>query len=430
MIPRDRVIEKGPGLLPSIRDLPKYITPAALGYGATAWLFAITGPFLIMLNAAKQGNLSIEESNSWIFGAYFFGGVFTLFLALYYRQPVPAAASIPGAILVGTALTHLRFPEVIGAYILTGILITFLGVSGAIKRGMEWLPTPIMMAMVAGVLLPFGVEIVNSLKQTPEISSITLLAFIAVSLMTPIAKRFPPVLGAIVVGLAAATLLGQANWQALNVEVARPIVFTPAFTLPAALELVVPLTLTVVAIQNAQGIGILLSAGYKPPINAFTIVSGVGSIIMGIFGGQSACIAGPMTGIISDPAAGKHEGRYAAAIVTGLLWMLFGLFSPVATGIGRILPLSLINLLAGLALLGVLVVCFSAAFSEKFRLGALFTFIITISGVTLFNIGAPFWGLVGGTAISALLEPADFKEIVRNRTRAPREHKVGRGEIA
>lgn len=412
------VIEQGPGFRQSIKDLPKCITPAAVGYGATAWLFAVTGPFLIFLNAAKQGNLSIEETNSWIFGAYFFGGVLTLVLALYYRQPIPAATTIPGGVLVGTALTHLSLPEVVGAYLITGLLITILGVSGVIKLGMRWLPVPIMMGMVAGVLLPFGMSIVVSLGQTPVISSLTFLAFVACSLAAPIAKRFPPVLAAIVIGLAATTAFGQANWEGLTVQLAKPIVFSPVFTLSAAAELVIPLALTVVAIQNAQGIGILLSTGYNPPINALTTASGLGSIIMGIFGGQSACIAGPMTGIISSPEAGRHDARYAAALVTGSLWMVFGLFSPVATGVARILPSSLINLLAGLALLGVLTSCFNAAFSSKFRLGALFTFMITLSGITLFNIGAPFWGLVGGTAVSAVLETRDFKELIDRRARA------------
>jgi benzoate membrane transport protein len=70
-------------------------------------------------------------------------------------------------------------------------------------------------------------------------------------------------------------------------------------------------------------------------------------------------------------------------------------------------------LLAGLALLQVLGSCFAAAFGANFRMGALITFLITISGAQLFNIGAPFWGLVGGTLISLLLERREFTN--RNR---------------
>jgi benzoate membrane transport protein len=174
------------------------------------------------------------------------------------------------------------------------------------------------------------------------------------------------------------------------------------------IELVIPLALTVVAIQNAQGIAILRNMGYEPPFNAITVASGVGSILVAPFGSQSVCLAGPMTGIVTSANIGPAESRYAAALVTGLLWMLFGLLAPMATAMSRILPPSLIDLLAGLALLQVLGSSFAAAFGANFRMGALFTFLITTSGVQLFTIGAPFWGLVGGSLISLLLERRDF----------------------
>jgi benzoate membrane transport protein len=82
----------------------------------------------------------------------------------------------------------------------------------------------------------------------------------------------------------------------------------------------------------------------------------------------------------------------------------------MATAISQILPAALIKLLAGLALLEVLTRCFNAAFTGKFRLGALFTFIITASGIEIFKIGAPFWGLIGGASISLLLEREDFRD--------------------
>jgi benzoate membrane transport protein len=403
------MIETGFGIGSGIRDLPKSLTLSALTYGVTAWLFAVTGPFLIYVNAARQGNLSTLELNSWIFGGYFVCGLLSVALSLYYRLPLLAAITIPGGVLVAAALTHLSFEEIIGAYLVTGVLITALGVTGAVKRGMEWLPMPIAMAMVAGILLQFGMGIITSLQQTPLISGMTLIAYLSVSLVKPLARRFPPVLGAIIVGLMAAAALGQANWQLLTFGIAEFKFFTPQFTWPAAVELVIPLTLTVIAVQNAQGIAILQNMGYRPPLDAVTITSGVGSILVAPFGSQSVCLAGPMTGIVTNPSVGPKESRYAAALVTGILWMVFGLFSPMATALSQILPASLVNLLAGLALLEVLGSCFAAAFGEKFRLGALFTFLITISGIRLLNIGAPFWGLVGGTFVSALLERQDFK---------------------
>jgi benzoate membrane transport protein len=405
------LIESGPGLWPSLRDLPGNVTLSAVSYGITAWLFAVTGPFLIYASAAQQGHLSESQFNSWIFGGYFICGALSLPLTLYYRQPLLAVITIPGGVLAGAALTHLSLSEVVGAYFLTGVLVAALGLTGLVRRAMDWLPMPIAMAMVAGVLLPFGMAIVRAVGDTPALSLLTLAGFLAVSLARSVARRFPPVLGAIVVGLLAATALGHADWTGMSFRIAEPAFVPPVFTVAAAAELVIPLALTVIAVQNAQGIGILANVGYRPPVNVITITSGIGSLLVAPFGSQSASIAGPMTGIVTNPMVGRKEGRYAAAVVTAVLWMVFGLFAPMATAISQLLPSSLISLLAGLALLEVLWRCFHVAFGEKFRFGALFTFIITLSGVRLLNIGSPFWGLVGGAAISLLLEPQDFTDL-------------------
>jgi benzoate membrane transport protein len=402
-------IERGPGFRASLRDLPCHLTLTAVSYGATAWLFAITGPFLIYVNAATRGNLSSAEFNSWIFAGYFLCGLFTVLLTLYYRQPLLAAITIPGGVLTGTALTHLSFSEVVGAYLLTGLLITALAATDVIRKTTNWLPLPITMAMVAAVLLPFGTGAITAFKESPFLSAITFSGFLATSLLPRVAQRFPPVLAALVVGLLTTSLLGQTSWQSVTFELAEPIVFLPQFTISAAAELILPLALTVIAVQNAQGIAILTTMEYQPPVNAVTFVSGLGSIIVGIFGSQSVCLAGPMTGIVTNPRVGAKDSRYAAAIVTGSLWLLFGLFAPMATAVSQLLPSALIDLLAGLALLEVLKKCFGTAFSQQFRLGALLTFIITLSNIQLFNIGAPFWGLIGGISLSLLLEREDFR---------------------
>jgi benzoate membrane transport protein len=402
------MIETGPGFRSSVKDISQSLTLSAVAYGSTAWLFAVTGPFIIYVNAARQGNLSALELNSWIFGGYFICGLLSIVLTLFYRIPLLAAITIPGGVLVATALSHLSLQEIVGAYILTGLSITLLALTGTLKKGMEWVPMPISMAMVAGILLQFGMGIITSLQQTPLISGMALSAFLCVSLMKPLARRFPPVLGAIVAGLLATAAFGEANWQVVSLQMAQIKLVAPVFTWAAAAELVIPLAVTVVAVQNAQGIAILQNLDYRPPFNAITMTSGVASIIVAPFGSQSVCLAGPMTGIVTNPAIGPKDRRYAAAIVTGLLWMLFGLFAPMATAFSQILPASLINLLAGLALLDILGNCFASAFGEKFRVGALFTFITTISGLRLFNIAAPFWGLVAGSVISLLLERQDF----------------------
>ena len=63
-------------------------------------------------------------------------------------MPLVHLWAIPGAVLTAQALTHLSFPEVIAAFIACGLLLLALGLTGAARRIMSWLPLPIVMGMV------------------------------------------------------------------------------------------------------------------------------------------------------------------------------------------------------------------------------------------------------------------------------------------
>ena len=92
----------------------------------------------------------------------------------------------------------------------------------------------------------------------------------------------------------------------------------------------------------------------------------------------------------------------------GVFALAFGLFAPVFTRLMLATPPAFIAALAGLAMLRVLQTAFNVAFRERFTLGALVTFLVTVADVPIFNVGAPFWGLVIGYAVSRLLERKDF----------------------
>jgi benzoate membrane transport protein len=92
----------------------------------------------------------------------------------------------------------------------------------------------------------------------------------------------------------------------------------------------------------------------------------------------------------------------------GVFALAFGLFAPVFTRLMLATPPAFIGALAGLAMLRVLQTAFNVSFRERFTLGALVTFLITVADVPIFSVGAPFWGLVIGYAVSRLLERKDF----------------------
>ena len=53
---------------------------------------------------------------------------------------------------------------------------------------------------------------------------------------------------------------------------------------PPMVELVLPLAITVLVAQNAQGFAVLGGAGLKPPVNAVTTACGLGSLISATVG--------------------------------------------------------------------------------------------------------------------------------------------------
>jgi benzoate membrane transport protein len=400
-----------PSWIENIKDIPQYVSITSFSNGLLAWLFGVTGPLLIVLNAAAQGDLPDEVTISWVFSIYFIGGLLTILLSLLYRQPIAFAFSIPGAVLVGTTLSIHSLNDVIGVYIITGVLILFLGLSGTIEKMMRFLPMPIMMGMVSGVLLPFGIGIITAISDNVILNGVIFISFLIFSISSGLLKNIPPIVGTMIVAAIFVTLFGELTSAPLNFSVAKPMFIPPSLDIGAISELAIPLLLTVIAIQNAQGIGVMKSLDYEPPINAMTNWSGIGSIINGIFGAHSACVAGPMTAILAQKETGPKEGRYVAALLMGLLWMVFGILAPFAITITKVIPNSLILLLGGLALIGVLKNCLVMSFSQSFKMGALFSFIITVSDVSFFNIGAPFWALVGGALVSLFLEKKDFSSL-------------------
>jgi benzoate membrane transport protein len=388
----------------------------AAGFGSTyainavvAFIFAATGPVAIILAVGARGGLSESDLSSWIFGSFFINGLISLAFCLLYRQPLVFFWTIPGTVLVGPALGHLSFAEVIGAFHAAGLLMLVLGASGWVRRAMDAVPMPIVMAMVAGVFLRFGLDLVFALRDDFWISAPMVAAFLALSASPRLARAAPPLLGALAVGAAAIWLLGRFEpGTGAMLSLARPNLYVPVFSWQAMVELVVPLAITVLVVQNGQGYAVLNAAGHRAPVNAITAACGAGSIVAALVGTVSTCLTGPVNAIISS--SGEKSRHYTAGLLVAVLALAFGLLAPFFTRLMLATPPAFIAALAGLAMLRVLQTAFSISFRDRFTLGALVTFVVTVADVTIFNIGAPFWGLVFGFAASWLLERGDFRK--------------------
>ncbi|MFC0471240.1 benzoate/H(+) symporter BenE family transporter [Halalkalibacter kiskunsagensis] len=395
-------------------DLSSNLNINTFSAGTLAAIFGCTGPALIVIGGAASGGLTHEQAISWLFAIYFFGGLLGLFLSLRYRQPIAGAYSIPGAVLVAGALTQFSLQEAAGAYLIAGIIVLILGVTGLIGKIMYWIPVPIVMGMIVGAMIRFGTGMITSLEAAPIIAGSAILVYL---LSSKYLKQIPPILSAFAVSAILAAFLNQFQMGEMQSGLIIPQLVIPTFSVDAIVSIAIPLALLVIGAENAQASGVLMAQGYKPPINKMTTWSGIGGIVTSLFGGHNANVAGPMTAICaSDEAGEKKEGRYAAVVVNGVLFAIFGLLAGVVVPFVTAMPGVLVSTVAGLAMIGVLVSSLQAAFSErKFQIGTFFALVIAMSGVSFFNISAPFWAIIGGVLVSFIIERNHFPTKEENR---------------
>jgi benzoate membrane transport protein len=392
---------------PGLADVLRDIGPVQLATGFVAFLFGATGALAIILSVGTGGGLTQAELASFVFGVFAINGVLTLVMVWLYRQPLCLFWTIPGTVLIGPALTHMSFAEVVGAFYVTSLLVLVLGWTGLARRVMQLIPMPIVMAMVAGVFLKFAIDIVRSLHGDVAVAGAMVIAFFGLTVLPKLARFMPPIIGALLAGAVVAMAAGRFTGTDFGgLALVQPEFTVPVFSVPAMIELVIPLAITIIFVQQGQGLAVLTQAGHPPPLTAVTIASGIGGLLSAMVGAVGTSLTGPTNSLITS--AGPKDRHYATAIVTALIAIAFGLLAPTFTKLMLSAPKELIVTLGGLAMLRVLLGAFTAAFKGPFAYGAMVCFVVTVADMPVLNIGAAFWGLVAGMVISLLLERADF----------------------
>lgn len=370
--------------------------------GVVSALLAITGPPALILEAASKGNFTTNQTILWMFSVYVFGGIFSILIPWYYRIPIVGAHTLTGVAFLTTVTAQFTYPELIGAYIFSGLMMLLIGYLGIFSKLLEYVPKEIMAVMLAGMITKYMVNFVMSISQLPLIGGVALLAYFVFSKW---GKRIPPMVAGIVTGTLLLLLTQPLNSVGLTSSFAIQTLQIPEFNVLSFLSVSIPLALLILSNDAAVGLGALEQNGYRPPVNRVISLSGIFSILTSFFGGQSANVAGMMSAICSDEEAGPREKRYMGAVVSGVILLLFGLFSWQLVPVIQVLPKAFISLLVGFALIGVFGNSLSVGFSTPtMKLSAAFAFVIALSNISIFNISAPVWSLLVGTFIARYLE--------------------------
>ena len=376
---------------------PFAISHVAAGFVAV--LVGYTSSVAIIFQAATAAGATTAELASWMWALGIGMGVTCIGLSLYFRTPVLTAWSTPGAALLVTGLDGLGMNQAIGVFLATSAMITVAGASGSFQRLMDLVPRHLAAAMLAGILVRFGMDAFGSMQSQPLLVGVMLAAWLAARLLTP---RYTVPL-ALTAGVLCAAFMGLIRMDALDWTPAQPLLMRPEFSWSAFVGVAIPLFIVSMTSQNVPGLAVLRANGYTTPASPLIGWTGFTGLALGPFGGFSFNLAAITAAIcMSRDADPEPSRRYMAAVWAGAFYLLTGIFGATVVSLFAAFPVELVAAIAGLALLGAISGSLvGALIEENGRDAAIVTFLCTASGLALFGIGSAFWGLVLGMLVHA-----------------------------
>lgn len=374
----------------SVKDL----SLSAVVAGFVAVLVGFASSVAIVLQAAAAAGATQDIMASWLLALGIGMAATCIGLSWYYKAPIITAWSTPGAALLATSLQGLTINEAVGVFIFTAALGVIIGISGWFDKLTRLIPLPLASAMLAGILLQFGLSIFTSLQ-----SQLLLVGIMCISYL--LAKRLMPryaILWVLLSGLISVLLQGQFDYSAVTLSFTTPVWVTPHWSVSALLGVGLPLLLVTMASQNIPGVAVIRTSGYQTPVSPLISSTALSTLLLAPWGAFSINLAAITAAICTGPEAHPDKDkRYIAGIAAGVCYLLAGLAGASVVALFAALPKEMIATLAGLALLGTIGANLAVATNEgEHREAAVVTLLVTASGVSFFGIAAAFWGIIAG----------------------------------
>ena len=378
---------------------------SAAAAGSLASFVGFASSFAIVVKGFLAMGATQSQATSGLIAVAFAMGFCAIVLSLKTKAPVSIAWSTPGAaFLTSIALPEHEFSEAVGAFMCASVLIYLAGTVPLFGHWITRIPKSLANAMLAGILLNLCFAPFRALGQTPLLALPIIVTWLAISLW----RKTLAVPAAVVVAFA---LIGMTHTGSLPGPEAWIPHFesvTPYFSWTGFIGISVPLFLITMASQNIPGMAVLALNGYKTPMPPLLRMTAVFSLASNFFGGHAVNLAAITAAMCAQPDADADPARrYWAAVISGTVYIGFGLIAGAATAFIATSPPLLIEAVAGLALFGALANALMQALQEDaHREAALITFLLTASGLSFFGIGGAFWGLLGGGLVLVLKRSA------------------------
>lgn len=378
----------------------------------TGFLTTFVG-FAASFAVVMQGLYAVGASDHQVISALtmlcLFMALCEIYLSLKHKMPITIAWSTPGAALLLSA-TGIKggFAAAVGAFIIAAALIMLAGFVKPLGKLVSRIPLSLANAMLAGVLLPLCIAPFQAVVDYPMYGFAIFITWLITSQFSKV-WAVPSALAVFVGILFFGIGISANDWDMIGDAAFRmPEIVMPIWTVQAAVGIALPLFIVTMASQNITGYGVLKANGYNPPASEMFWVTGLFSAFAAPFGGHGINLAAITAAMCAGDEAGPDpQKRYWASVFSGIFYLLMALVVGSAIAFVALAPVSLIKAVAGLALIGAFVGALKGTVDTPTeREAAGLTFLITASGMSIFGISAPFWGLLAGILMLAGLKIA------------------------
>jgi benzoate membrane transport protein len=362
--------------------------------GFVAVLIGFTSSIALIYQMVINFGGDADLAASWLLVLGVSLGFSSIALSFFYRIPILIAWSTPGAALLISNAQGLSLNEAVAGFIFSGVLILLCGVTGWFEKLMNKIPFQLATAMLAGVLVNFGIGVFDQMNKQPFLIMVMFIVYL-------VTKRFLPKYTMLFV-LVAGVVVAQQTGLILPNEAEFTLVgFTyiaPHFSVQSVLSVGIPLFIVTIAAQNLPGIAVLKAHGYKAPISSTLSVTGLVNIVAAPFGGYSLNLAAITAALcMTEDVDADPKKRYWAAIAGGVFYILMGIFAGYLIGVFSTFPAALIFSLAGIALFSTITNSIKQSLSDDNYLEAsMITFLVTASDLSMLGISSVLWGLIAG----------------------------------
>ncbi|MDO9181354.1 MAG: benzoate/H(+) symporter BenE family transporter [Bacteriovorax sp.] len=385
----------------AFKELVKNASFSGISAGLIVALVGMTSSAIIIFQAASSAGLSPIESSSWLGSLCIGMGILTIVISMYYKSPILFAWSTPGAAILVTGLKGVLLSDAIGAFLFSAFLISIFGISGIFEKLMNKIPLSIASALLAGVLFHFATDTFIAIKTQPILIIVMLFTYL-------ISKMFFPKLSmlfVVIISFILATIFHLLHFEEIQVTLTHFQYTSPTFSFKTILSIGLPLFIVTMASQNLTGITVMRAHNFHTPISPLITFSGLMNLIIAPFGGFAINLAAITAAIAMGPIAHhRAEKRYFAAVFSGIIYLIIGIFSGTVMSIFAAFPKEMVVGIAGIALFGTIASCLDQSLKDlKNREAAFITFAVTASGLSIYGMASAFWGLIAGLIAQFLL---------------------------